>query len=120
MEPIENFKALSYRLLIFGFQPADLILIAGLLFVMNLTLGQMIPKAFYAEAGFVIMALSLAKKASRRPDAFFTSLMMFIITPLRSGIDYYKDVVPYREVLERQSSEPPLSPLSRLGGIVFL
>ncbi len=92
MEPAPNFKALSYRLLIFGYQPWDLILIGGGLFLLNLAAGLI-----YLDAAFLVVTLYVAKKGSRRPDAFFTSFLMYLRTPPASGIDYYKDVQAYRD-----------------------
>ena len=76
MTPVNTFKALTYRLLVFGFQPIDLVIIL-FLFVFVHGIGN----SLLIDIIFLIPALILAKKGKNRPQGYFLSLLIYLILP---------------------------------------
>ena len=100
MQPVETFKALTYRLLVLGRQPTDIIIIGGILLILNV-----FSTSFWVDIIVLVLAFYVAKKGRDRPQSYFTSLMMFLITPAIAAIDYYSDVSSYRAAMKENDSD---------------
>ena len=66
MKTVETYKALTYRLLVYGFQPLDLVIILLLFVFVHGIISSLI-----LDVIFIITALIIAKKGRNRPDVYF-------------------------------------------------
>ena len=92
MKTVETYKALTYRLLVYGFQPVDLV-ITLLMFVFV----HGIISSLILDIIFIIIALIIAKKSRNRPDGYFISLALYLISPPRLNLKN-SDIPTYRSV----------------------
>lgn len=78
MKPVESHKGLSYQLLVWGFQPLDIVAILCVFVFLH-----GIIESFVLDV-FVLVPLAwLAKKHRARPAGFMNSLLTFLIPPPR-------------------------------------
>lgn len=98
MKQIETYKALSYKLLIFGYQPIDLVIILVLfLFVHGIGNNLLI------DIIFLLPALIIAKKGKNRPQGYFLSLATYLILPRHLGVSPgSEDRVPGEKAKEKK------------------
>lgn len=93
MMPVDCYKGLSNRLLVYGFQAVDLIIILLLFMVVH-----RVKQSILIDLIFLILAYYIAKKGRDRPDGYFISLMMFVyVVPPMAPLDRYRDISPYRK-----------------------
>ena len=81
MKTVDTYKALTYRLLVYGFQPVDLVIILLLFVFVHGIISSLI-----LDIIFIITALIIAKKGRNRPDGYFASLALYLISPCRLNI----------------------------------
>lgn len=95
MQSVENYKALSHRLTIYGFQPVDLVIILiGWFFIHGLV------SSFLLDIVFLIFSAIFSRRLKDRPVGYFISLLVFIVIPKRLVLEQYKDVPSYKAVLD--------------------
>ena len=93
MKSVETYKALTYRLLVYGFQPVDLVIILLLFVFVHGIISSLI-----LDIIFIITALIIAKKGRSRSDGYFISLALYLISPHRLNLKN-SDIPNYRSVL---------------------
>ena len=92
MRTVETYKALTYKLLIYGYQPVDLVIILVLFIFVHGVISSLIVDVIY-----VVTALIIAKKGKDRPEGYFVSLALFLLSPHRLNLSN-ADVPTYRSV----------------------
>lgn len=95
MKPVDTYKALSYELLVYGYQPLDLVIILCLFFLL-LVFSRSILLDIFAP----MSCLYLAKKFRDRPQGFFTSLGRFCFTPPMATLERTGDVRAYGNAID--------------------
>jgi len=92
MKSIETYKALTYRLLVYGFQPVDLVIILLLFVFLHGVFNSLL-----LDIVVIGVLLIIAKKGKNRQAGYFVSLALFLITPHRLTLKNM-DVPSYSEV----------------------
>lgn len=92
MKPVETYKALTFKLLVYGYQPVDLVIILLLFVFVHGIINSLLVDLIY-----VITALIIAKKGRNRPAGYFVSLALYLISPPRLKLGS-TDVPTYRSI----------------------
>ena len=86
MQPVECYKGISNRLLVFGLQPADIVIIlVGFLFIHG------IGNSLLIDFIYILLAFVVARRSRERPQGYFISLAMFFLTPHRLPLSPEKE-----------------------------
>ena len=94
MKLVNTYKALSYKLLVYGFHAPDLAIILILFLFVHGILNSLL-------IDILVMAplLITARKAKNRPRGYFLSLIMFLIAPAVAPLGTGKDIPSYRSII---------------------
>ena len=76
MEPVDCYKGISNRLLVFGLQPVDIVILLLLFVFVHGIINSLIVDLVYVFIGYVI-----ARRYRFRPPGYFISLFLYFVTP---------------------------------------
>ncbi|MDI6640707.1 MAG: hypothetical protein QME68_00130 [Elusimicrobiota bacterium] len=76
MQEVNCFKGISNKLYVFGFQPLDLVIAFFGGFFLHGFLSSLLIDFIYLVIAYIVL-----KKIRYRPDKYFTSIVMFFVSP---------------------------------------